>query len=132
MYVLNCKCLSYSSFHNLVLNQYVCIIKPCGKNLHSVCLHFALISLVLLNYIKAFMFFKGVYTDHWMVPWVVVRKVFLAHYCSPNLIVSLVTTVNEIINQQHAATKNGGQQDCKCNCDSITSSPWSPTDQNQV
>ena len=53
--------------------------------------------------LKAFMFFKGVYTDDWMVPWVVVRKVFLA-LLFPNLIVSLVTAVNEIINQQHAAT----------------------------
>ena len=49
------------------------------------------------------MFFKGVYTDDWMVPWVVVRKVFLA-LLFPNLIVSLVTAANEIINQQHAAT----------------------------
>lgn len=55
------------------------------------------------TYLKAFMFFKGVYTDDWMVPWVVVRKVFLA-LLFPNLIVSLVTAANEIINQQHAAT----------------------------
>jgi len=55
------------------------------------------------TYLKAFMFFKGVYIDDWMVPWVVVRKVFLA-LLFPNLIVSLVTAVNEIINQQHAAT----------------------------
>ena len=51
------------------------------------------------TYLKAFMFFNGVYTDDWMVPWVVgVRKVFLA-LLFQNLIFSLLTAVNEIINQ---------------------------------
>ena len=55
------------------------------------------------THLKRFMFFKGVYKDDWMGPGVAVRKVFLA-LLFPNLIVSLVTAVNKIINQQHAAT----------------------------
>ena len=56
------------------------------------------------TYLKAFVFFKGVYIDDWMVPWVLVRKVFLA-LLFPNLIVSLVTAVNEIINQHALGTR---------------------------
>ena len=71
----------------------VSIIKPSGKNLQSVCLHVGLYFVLnepCTTYLKAFIFFKGVYTDDWMAPWVVVREVFLA-FMFPNLIVSLIT-----------------------------------------
>ena len=97
IYLLHCKLLYYSSFHNLVFNQ-CWHNKPMLKDFaQCICLHFVLISFIPLIW-NLYVLQRCLYADDWMTPGVVVRKVF-PPLLFPKLNVSFVTAVNKIISQ---------------------------------